>query len=250
MPSLFESTLGLFTTAVLTADLRPERSHMWELGASTLQNNLFADGDSGGLKFAYFNNKINDFITRDYSSFEGGYIRNVKSFTVSGMELQASYDMGRFFADLSGTYYFHARTCAPDLAKQLTEEGWGDTPDCVDGGFPGSYTNMQNPPKYSINMTLGTRWLDEKLTIGGRAVYNSGPTEKLDQEWNIGISTNQIIYKPAVILDAFASYEFNKETKLDFSVQNITNQFYLDPLAQSFMPAPGRTFKTALTFKF
>lgn len=249
MPSLFESTLGLFNTAILSADLRPERSHMWEIGASTLQNNLFTGGDSGGLKFAYFNNKINDFITRDYSTLSG-YILNVDSFTVSGMELQASYDMGRVFADLSGTYYFNARTCAPQLARKMIDDGWGDVPDCVDGGFAGSYSNTQNPPKYSINMTLGTRWLDEKLVIGGRAIYNAGPIAKLDEEWHIGISTNQVLYRPTMTFDAFASYELRDDAKLNFSVENITNQFYLDPLAQSFMPAPGRTYKAALSVKF
>lgn len=249
MPSLFESTLGLFTAAVPGANLKPERSKNWEFGASTLRNNLLLEGDSAAAKLAYFNNKIENYITRDYQDFRAGNLLNVESFTVKGLELQTSYDMGRVFADVSATYYLNAKTCAKDLAQKLRDDGT-PSPDCVNGGFPGSYTNTQNPPKYSINTTLGSRWFDNRLTVGGRMVYNSSPIAKLDKEWNQGITTNQIFYQKSAIFDAFASFEIYKDAQIDFSVQNLTNVYYLDPLAQSFMPAPGRTLRTGLTVKF
>jgi len=249
MPSLFESTLGLFTAAVPGASLKPEHSKNWEFGASTLKNDLLLEGDTAAAKLAYFNNKIENYITRDYQDISAGNLQNVDSFTVKGIELQTSYDMGRVFADVSATYYLNAKTFAPDLAQKLRDDGT-PTPDCVDGGFPGSYTNTQNPPKYSINTTLGSRWFDNSLVLGGRMVYNSAPTAKLDKPWNDGITTNQIYYQKSAIFDLFASYEIVKGTQLDFSVQNLTNVYYLDPLAQSFMPAPGRTLRTGLTVKF
>jgi len=249
MPSLFESTLGLFTAAVPGGSLKPEHSKNWEFGASTLKNDLLIEGDTAAAKLAYFNNKIENYITRDYQDISAGNLQNVDSFTVKGIELQTSYDMGRVFADVSATYYLNAKTCAPDLAQKLRDDGT-PTPDCVDGGFPGSYTNTQNPPKYSINTTLGSRWFDNSLVLGGRMVYNSAPTAKLDKPWNDGITTNQIYYQKSAIFDLFASYEIVKGTQLDFSVQNLTNVYYLDPLAQSFMPAPGRTLRTGLTVKF
>ncbi len=249
MPSLFESTLGLFTAAVPGASLKPEHSKNWEVGASTLKNDLFFDGDTAAAKLAYFNNKIENYITRDYLDISAGNLQNVDSFTVKGVELQTSYDMGRVFTDVSATYYLNAKTCAPDLAQKLRDDGT-PTPDCVDGGFPGSYTNTQNPPKYSVNTTIGSRWFDNSLVLGGRMVYNSAPTAKLNKPWNDGITTNQIYYQKSAIFDLFASYEIYKGTQLDFGVQNLTNVYYLDPLAQSFMPAPGRTIRTGLTVKF
>ena len=249
MPSLFESTLGLFTAAVPGANLKPERSKNWEVGASTLKNDVFLDGDSAAAKLAYFDNKIENYITRDYQDIFAGNLQNVDSFRVKGVELQTSYDMGRVFSDVSATYYLNAKTCAPDLAQKLRDDGT-PTPNCVDGGFPGSYTNTQNPPKYSVNTTVGTRWFDNHLVLGGRMVYNSAPTAKLNKPWNDGITTNQIYYRKSAIFDLFASYEIYKGTQIDFGVQNLTNVYYLDPLAQSFMPAPGRTLRTGLTVKF
>ena len=249
MPSLFESTLGLFTAAVPGANLKPEHSKNWEVGASTLKNDLFLEGDTAAAKLAYFNNKIENYITRDYLDIFAGNLQNVDSFTVKGIELQTRYDMGRVFTDVSATYYLNAKTCAPDLAQKLRDDGT-PTPNCVDGGFPGSYTNTQNPPKYSINTTVGTRWFDNHLVLGGRMVYNSAPTAKLNKPWNDGITTNQIYYQKSAIFDLFASYEIYKGTQIDFGVQNLTNVYYLDPLAQSFMPAPGRTLRTGLTVKF
>lgn len=249
MPSLFESTLGLFTAAVPGANLKPERSKNWEVGASTLKNDVFLDGDSAAAKLAYFDNKIENYITRDYQDIFAGNLQNVDSFRVKGVELQTSYDMGRVFTDVSATYYLNAKTCAPDLAQKLRNDGT-PTPNCVDGGFPGSYTNTQNPPKYSVNTTVGTRWFDNHLVLGGRMVYNSAPTAKLNKPWNDGITTNQIYYRKSAIFDLFASYEIYKGTQIDFGVQNLTNVYYLDPLAQSFMPAPGRTLRTGLTVKF
>ena len=101
-----------------------------------------------------------------------------------------------------------------------------------------------------MNTTVGSLGFDNRLVLGGRMVYNSAPTAKLDKSWNNGITTNQMYYRKSAIYDLFASFEIVKGTQLDFSVQNLTNVYYLDPLAQSFMPAPGRTLRTGLTVKF
>ncbi|HEK1686352.1 TPA: TonB-dependent receptor [Pseudomonas putida] len=250
MPSLFESTLGLFTAAVPTDDIKPERSKNWEFGASTLQNSVLFDGDTAAAKLAYFNNEIENYITRDYTEIFTGNLQNVDSFTVKGIELQTSYDMGRVFTEISATYYLNAKTCAPDIAKKMRDYLETPTANCVNGGFPGSYTNTQNPPKYSVNTTLGSRWFDNRLVLGGRMVYNSAPIAKLDKPWNEGVTTNQRYYHSSAIYDLFASFEIVKGTQLEVAVQNLTNVYYLDPLAQSFMPAPGRTLRTGLTVKF
>ena len=257
LPSLFETTLGLFTAAKPTSELKPERAKTFEVGASMVRRDVFFDGDQGAIKLAYFNTRIDDLITRDYTSISAGLIRNVDRFKVSGMEFQSSYDMGKVFADLSAHYYFQAKTCAPDIAAGLRADGakWGDkaqmaTPDCVDGGFEGSYTNTQNPPKFNLNATLGARLFDQRLTFGVRAVHNSGPISKLDKTWNKGLSAIQQLYVPETIYDLFASYRVSDQFNVDFNVDNVRNQYYLDPLSLGVMPAPGRAMRLALTYRY
>ncbi len=53
LPSLFETTLGLFTAAKPVGELKPERARSWEIGASTIRYDLFAAGDRLALKLAY-----------------------------------------------------------------------------------------------------------------------------------------------------------------------------------------------------
>jgi len=256
LPSLFETTLGLFTAARPTDGLKPERAGTWEAGASTVQRDLFAAGDSAALKLAYFNTRVDDLITRDYRTLSAGLIRNVDRFKVSGLELQASYDSAHVFGDLSAHYYFEARTCAPDIAAERRAYGIArniealkHTPDCVDGGFEGAYTNTQNPPRFNANLTLGTHLFDRRFTIGARAVHNSGPISELDDRWNVGLSAIQQLYRPATVYDLFATWRVSGQLSVDLNVDNVRDQYYLDPLALGVMPAPGRIVRMAVTWR-
>lgn len=257
LPSLFETTLGLFTAAKPTDELKPERAKTWEVGASTIRRDLITGGDRVGFKLAYFNTRIDDLITRDYRTLSAGLIRNIDQFKVSGVEFQSTYDNGVVFGDLSAHYYFEAKTCAPDIAAERREygekrniAGLKNTPNCVDGGFEGSYSNTQNPPRFNLNLTLGAHLFDDRLTIGGRAVHNSGPISNLDQDWNVGLSAIQQLYKEATIYDAFASLKVTEQTKLDLNIDNVMDEYHLDPLALGVIPAPGRTVRLALTYRY
>lgn len=258
LPSLFESTLGLFTAAKpVGGELKPERAGTWEVGASTVRQGLFTDGDTAAFKLAYFNTRIDDLITRDYRTLSAGYIRNIDRFKVSGMEFQSSYDAGKVFTDLSAHYYFEAKTCAPDIAAERRAYGvqrrieeLKNTPDCVDGGFEGSYSNTQNPPRYTVNLTVGSRLFDERLSFGTRVTHNGGPISKLDKEWNVGLSAIQQLYRPATVVDLFASWQASAQFAVDFNVDNLTDRYYLDPLALGVMPAPGRIMRLALTYRY
>ncbi len=257
LPSLFETTLGLFTAAKPTGELKPERAASWEVGASTVKQDLFTAGDRLAVKLAWFDTRIDDLITRDYRTLSAGLIRNVDRFKVSGVEFQSNYDAGKVFADLSAHYYAKAKTCAPDIAAERRAYGaqrnnaeLAATPDCVDGGFEGSYSNTQNPPRYTVNLTLGSRLLDERLTFGTRVVHNAGPISKLDKEWNVGLSAIQQLYRPATIVDLFASWAFNDQWSVDLNVDNATDRYYLDPLALGILPAPGRTTRMAITWRY
>lgn len=80
--------------------------------------------------------------------------------------------------------------------------------------------------------------------------HTSGPINELDKVWNGSLTAAQIYYHPVTTFDAFLTYKFREDADLNLSVENITDRYYLDPLAQSFMPAPGRTVRASLAMKF
>ncbi|WP_454673215.1 TonB-dependent receptor domain-containing protein [Achromobacter pestifer] len=258
MPSLFETSRGTLQTDPGKA-LKPERSNSWELGASTLRGNVLTDGDSAAIKVAYFNNNIKNYITRYYDPSPGNnglmQFSNTDSFKTSGLELQSHYDAGRVFADLSATYYLKTETCDAAFAARLRASAnryqqTGDTPNCTPGSFMGSYTNTQNPPKLAVNLTTGLRLFSDTLTVGGRMTYTSGPTVKADKPWQTGATTPQLVYHQVTLFDLFLNYKLREHTQINVSLQNLTNRYYLDPLAQSFMPAPGRTLRVGVQTRF
>lgn len=256
LPSLFETSQG--TQQVTPGhNLKPERSHSWEVGASTQRHALLSEHDSAALKLAYFDNDIKHYVNRYYDPTKWGLMRfsNADSYHTRGLELQSHYDAGRFFGDLSATYYLKAETCDATFAAALRASAnpyqpTENTPNCTPGSFMGSYTNTQNPPKLSTNLGLGVRLLDETLVLGGRMVYSSGPTETLDKPWQTGATTPQIEYRSVSVFDLFLSYKLFESTELRASLQNLTDRYYLDPLAQSMMPAPGRTMRLGVQAKF
>jgi len=92
--------------------------------------------------------------------------------------------------------------------------------------------------------------LEEKLVVGTRVTHTTGPTEKITQECQVFATTPQIYDHPVTLLDAFLSYQFNEHASLNVSMTNITDRYYLDPLAQSFMAAPGRTSRLGFITQF
>ncbi|TYK60380.1 TonB-dependent receptor [Pseudomonas synxantha] len=258
MPSLFETSQGVLQT-LPGKGLKPERSSNWEIGASTLQKGLFVADDEAAIKLAYFNNTIKNYITRYYDPSPGlmGQMQfsNTDSFKTSGLELQSHYDAGRVFADLSSTYYLKTQTCDSAFAARLRASSnryrdTSQTPNCTPGSFMGSYTNTQNPPRFAANLTTGVRFFDQSLTVGTRITYTSGPTVTADKPWQTGATTPQLVYREVTLVDLFLNYKLQDHTQLNVSLQNLTDRYYLDPLAQSFMPAPGRTLRVGLQTTF
>lgn len=258
MPSLFETSQGVLQTRP-GKGLKPERSSNWEVGASTLGKGLLVDNDSAAIKLAYFNNTIKNYVTRYYDPSPDlmGLMRfsNTDSYKTSGLELQAHYDAGRVFADLSSTYYLKTETCDAAFAAKLRAasnpyQDLSGTPNCTPGSFMGSYTNTQNPPRFAGNLTTGLRFFDQSLTLGTRVTYTSGPTVTIDKPWQIGATTPQLNYREVALVDLFLNYKLQEHASLNVSLQNLTDRYYLDPLAQSFMPAPGRTLRVGMQAKF
>lgn len=249
LPSLFETTMGT-AGHVTSGRLAPERARSIELGASMVRHKLFTGDDEAAIKLAYFDTSISDYITRYYLERDDLLVfANADRFVVSGFELQSSYQSRPFFADVSATYYARARTCDAAQAARLRSEGLRDTPDCIAGGFSGSYANTQNPPKLAVNATWGRRFFDQKLTLGARATHTSGPVNRIDAPANGRFTTFQLYYRGVTTIDAFAALKLGTRATLNASIDNLTDRFYLDPLAQSILPAPGRTVRASVSLK-
>ena len=67
--------------------------------------------------------------------------------------------------------------------------------------------------------------------------YTSGPTATADKPWQVGATTPQIEYRSVQLFDLFLKYKLFEHTELNASLQNLTDRYYLDPLAQSFARA-------------
>lgn len=251
LPSLFETTIG--TPQTLAGDnLSPEKLRSWEIGLSSTQRDLFKENDRLSGKIAYFHNSTDNYITRYWRPNNNGIMtfENTDKYQVDGIELQGSYHNKHGYLDLSATHYLHTHTCDKDFAEVLSKERGIDVPHCTDGSYGGSYTNTQNPPKYALNLGAGLYFLDGKLSLGGRMRYTSAPTAKIDKAWQRSPTTPQIYYRPVSVYDAFVQYRPSDNSEINLSLNNLTNRYYLDPLAQSYMPAPGRNAQLSFSYRF
>lgn len=92
--------------------------------------------------------------------------------------------------------------------------------------------------------------MDQKLTLGGRLSYTHTPIARMNQPWHKIVTTYQKYYEEVQTIDIYAKYSVSDQLEYNFNVTNLTDQYYLDALTQSYMPAPGRTFSMGFEYKF
>lgn len=244
--SLFEFMLGLFIVVKLVGEFKFECVGIWEVGVSIVQYDLFVDGDCVVFKLVYFDICIDDLIICDYCILLVGYICNIDCFKVLGMEFQFNYDVGKVFVDLLVYYYFQVKICVLDIVVeccvygvQCRIEELKNMLDCVDGGFEGFYSNIQNLLCYMVNMMLGLCLFDEWLIFGMCVIYNVGLISKLDKEWNVGLLVIQQLYCFNILVDLFVSWCVIEQLVVDVNVDNLIDCYYLDLLVLGIMLVLG-----------
>lgn len=249
MPSMFETTVGFSANPIyLGTGLKPEKGTNIEIGyihdlSELLDADRFAD-----LKIAWFRNSIKDVIDRD----QFFSLRNIDKQVIEGIELQSRYDNGRFFADFSASYFLKNEVCDNSTAISM-DPYYGRVQSCVKDGFYNSYLRNMTPPKYALNLTIGGRFMDDKLEIGTRILHHAG-SKNTDKEnfgdiapWQTNVPVH---WSKATTLDAWVNYAFDDMTTMEVVATNLTNQYYLDPLTRSHFPAPGRTIRIGFNMKF
>lgn len=202
--------------------LEPETSRGWEIGANFILDGVMSDKDSLRFKANYFHNRIENYITAAFTPTGGAYFRNNPGeSTVQGVELQAAYDNGDYFASAAYTY---------------TDS---HLPSQVNGLGAQSYV-----PDHVFSATLGARFMeDQALTVGTRlyAVSESYIGE-------VNAAPGQRPFEPGYgLVDLFANYRFRNGLELSANVVNVFDETYTPALStppggSAIDTGRGRTF--------
>ena len=225
-PSLVELGQTVYGPVTVNPDLEPEVVKTWEVGLNVLRDGLLFSDDAFRAKLVYFNNNYDSYVTRtgrlqDSGPFDPFFYENVSDVTISGYEASLYYDVGWAFADLNVSIF--------DEPFNLPTQASIDQ------------------PEYSGSATLGTRWLDENLVLGGRVTFFGEPSLDLDDP---NPTFTAFYWEAQEIFDLFGSYDVNDHLSLGFSVENVADTFYVAPLYGSQIPGPGRTARVNFTARF
>lgn len=235
MPSLFESVAGYSLAS--NPDIRPERSRNWEAGVNVIKDGLLLPADRTMLKFGYFNWDVENYVARLTTS-SGLQVTNIDRARFEGLEFSGRYENSGFTAELAANYYLNIGYC-------LT----ADT--CASSTLSGDYATNQVPPAYSANLTLSQRLLNDDLTVGTRVSY-IGPRAISHGQVQYGAAAiiAPIDWRPYWLVDLFTEYKLTRDITLWGTVENLTDQYYVDPLSLVQQPSPGRTIRIGMTGKF
>ena len=259
MPNIQEMFFSQVSDAGVNTALKPERAETYQLGFNTYKKGVFTQDDVLGVKVVGYRSFIENYIHNVYGDWSRDGVlpewASVNGFRLtiahqnyqpivkkSGAELELNYDMGRFFANLS---YAYQRTNQPtNYADASPRPNNASNEDILKQGYGLSRITML--PKDYGRLELGTRWFDQKLTLGIAARYYGKSKRATTQEEYINgsryeentagdriyyaIKKTEDIKKQPIILDLHVSYEPIKDLIIKAEVQNLLDKRYVDPL--------------------
>lgn len=234
LPSLMEATAGFFM--VVNPDLHGEEAHNWEVGANYTRANLFSADDELGLKLVWFDNDIQDYIARRYirSKFSM-QMYNIDRAKFSGLEASATYRIGSLNIDAGATWYDTVSFCRPGEA-------------CLSSSLASDYATNYIPPEFAANLSVSRDFFNDRLNLGARLIYRgerAADFEPTDNGYAPLLAA--VPWKAYATADLTGRYKLGDGLTLDWSVENLTDQYYVEPLSLGVIPAPGRTFRIGLT---
>lgn len=259
MPNIQEMFFSQVSDAGVNTALKPEQSDTYQLGFNTYKKGLFTQDDVLGIKLVGYRSFIKNYIHNVYGDWSRDGVTpewaRLNSFRLtiahqnykpivkkSGVELEINYDIGRFFANVS---YAYQRTNQPtNYADASPRPNNASKEDILKQGYGLSRITML--PKDYGRLELGTRWFDQKLTLGLAARYygkskratieeeyiNGSRYEKyaLGERTYYAVKKTEEIKKQPIILDLHVSYEPIKDLIIKAEVQNLLDKRYVDPL--------------------
>ncbi|NYT38603.1 hypothetical protein ERD78_17155 [Allopusillimonas soli] len=252
-PSILETANRRSIVGEFPYTPRPEHNEAWEIGYVHDLNNLLPHLRVADIKLSYYHNTIRNFYDRTESMTTLQFDRKI----MSGLEMQSRFDAGLFYGGLAATLRLRQDMCDADYAVQL-DPARGRWPKCVPGGFAGTMAFYSLQPKYSINADLGTRLLQNKMDINVRMRYHSrtenNRLERIvmrDADRDLYLwSTRPFYWNNVMLFDLSAEYCINRFSSVRLSIDNLTDRYYLDPLARVAQPGPGRTVNLDLALRY
>lgn len=214
-------------------NLTPEVAHNWEGGVNFKFDGVLQQNDAFRAKVVGFRNRIDDYIDAVYIDTLGNnpcgppffacfgddtfqYV-NIASAMIEGIELEASYDAGSWFASIGAQHVTGKNESTGDRLVTVL-------PDRASG-------------------TLGIRLFDQKLVAGTRITivdsHEGGSTESGSVYPASGSYT---------LVDLFAQYEFNEHATLNLNIDNLFDKEYMQYLNQQ--NSPGLNARIGLTMRF
>lgn len=258
--------------------LKPERSTAWEVGVNVLKENLFFSEDRLGIKVAYFDTRVDDFIYMNMGVQPPGYgmagignsayVNNLEETHFRGVEYQLDYDAGSAYGQLSYTHMigsndFCAKTAWLGGVTQAVKQGSGRGAIVV-GMRPDEAANAatqcsailgsaEHMPMDRGALTLGARFFERKLDMGVRARYSAGYAVEGTATTTVSQSgVYPADWKPYTVYDLYGSYRATDELTLRLAMENVTDRAYLVPLGDvlAFTLGRGRTLQGTVEYQF
>lgn len=259
--------------------LKPERSTTWEAGFNIFKENLWFDDDRLGVKVAYFDTRVDDFIYMAMGVQPPGYgmagignsayVNDMSGTRFKGIEYQLDYDTGGAYGQLNytrmiGDNDFCMKTAWLGGVTQPVKSGTGRRA-VVTGMRPDDAANNATQCKAAIlgsaehmpmdrgTLTLGARFFDRRLDIGARARYSAGYS--ISDSANMTVSQSGVYpadWKPYTVYDLYGSYRATQELTLRLAMENVTDRAYLVPLGDvlAFTLGRGRTLQGTVEYQF
>lgn len=233
--------------------LQPEIGKTKEIGINLKYSDIFQPGDNFRGKVNVYRNDVTDYIDLagvffgavgdggvvcTTPNFAGGFApgcqqyQNIANARLEGAEFETMYDTGSWFFGLAGS---HVRGRNMDAREPLAKI----------------------PPDF-ITATLGTRLLDNRLTLAMR--WQAVAAKKVS---DIPLDRGFPVFAPTDsfnIVNLYLGYRINENTSAALAVENILNEQY-SPYLTVFanpsgsgtplsIPLPGITFKASLKVRF
>lgn len=220
-------------------DLVPEVAHNWEGGVNFKFDGILKHNDAFRAKVTGFRNQVDDYIDAIYTDPLGNTLPdgsgcvapvpfpvcffddvfqyvNIASALIQGIELEASYDAGSWFAIVAAQ---HVTGKNEDTGERLATV----LPD-------------------RVSATLGLRFLDERLVAGTRVTFVDSHEGGSTESGSVYPGSESY-----ALVDLFAQYQVNDAATLNLNIDNVFDKEYLQYLNQR--NSPGLNARIGLTMR-
>jgi TonB family protein len=183
------------TASCRTPDLRPETSRNKEIGVNLRFADVLREGDRLRMRISAFRNDLDDFIEQTVLPTTT-VSRNIGSARIQGVEFEAQYDAGTWFAGLGAA--------------------------ALEGDNRRTGSRLPPFPAHRVTLNAGYRFLEAGVTVGGRITAAAEQDRAPDVP---GVAQQTSGYG---VLDLYASWTpvFAPNLRLGVAIDNVFDHAY------------------------